>query len=144
MLDISNGAAYFFSREKPRELEIRTPAATGGLRGTEFHVRVEASGRTQITMFDGEVELSNAAGRILLKSGEQGEVEPGKAPHKTAVLDAEEKALCKALARKSVERLGAGLARLDLGEISKDDATRFAKAVGNHGFADALARLEAK
>jgi hypothetical protein len=62
----------------------------------------------------------------------------------TAALDAEEKALLKALAREGVERLGAAFARLDLGEISKGDATRFARAVGSLGFAGTLARLEAK
>ena len=79
---------YFFSREKPRELEVRTPAATGALRGTEFVMRVATGGRTQVTMFDGEVELANSAGSVLLRSGEQGEAEPGKAPHKTAVIEA--------------------------------------------------------
>src|SRR5207245_1981075 len=32
--------------------------------------------------------LNNSAGHLLLHSGEQGEVEIGKAPHKTAVIDA--------------------------------------------------------
>lgn len=86
-LDISAGATYFFSREKPRELEVRTPSATGALRGTEFVIRVTGN-LTQLTMLDGEVELTNSAGSILLQSGEQGEVETGQAPHKTAVLDA--------------------------------------------------------
>ena len=86
-LDISSGATYFFSREKPRELEIRTPTATGALRGTEFVVRVTGN-LTQLTMLDGEVELTNSAGSIVLHSGEQGEVEAGRAPRKTAVLEA--------------------------------------------------------
>ena len=61
-----------------------------------------------------------------------------------AALDAQEKQLRKALAREGAERLGAAFGRHDLGEISKRDATRFAKAVSARGFADALARLEAK
>ena len=62
----------------------------------------------------------------------------------TAALDAEEKALRKTMAREGAERLGAAFGRHDLGEISKGDATRFAKAVSARGFADALARIEAK
>ena len=62
----------------------------------------------------------------------------------SAALDAQEKELRKALAREGAERLGAAFGRHDLGEISKGDATRFAKAVSARGFADALARLEAK
>ena len=62
----------------------------------------------------------------------------------SAALDAQEKELRKALAREGAERLGAAFGRHDLGEISKGDATRFAKAVSARGFADALTRLEAK
>ena len=62
----------------------------------------------------------------------------------SAALDAQEKELRKALAREGAERLGAAFGRHDLGEISKRDATRFAKVVAARGFADALARLEAK
>ena len=61
----------------------------------------------------------------------------------SAALDAQEKELRKALAREGAERLGAAFGRHDLGEISKGDATRFAKAVAALGFAGALARLEA-
>ena len=61
-----------------------------------------------------------------------------------AALDAEEKALRKAMAREGAERLGAAFGRHDLGEISKGDATRFAKVVAALSFAGALARLEAK
>ena len=61
-----------------------------------------------------------------------------------AALDAEEKALRKVMAREGAERLGAAFGRHDLGEISKDDATRLAKVVAALGFAGALARLEAK
>ena len=86
-LNISTGATYFFSRDRPREMEIRTPSATGALRGTEFVVRV-IGGLTRLTMLDGEVVLSNASGSVDLHSGEEGEVEIGQAPHKTAVINA--------------------------------------------------------
>jgi tetratricopeptide (TPR) repeat protein len=86
-LDISAGATYFFSREKPRELQVRTPSATGALRGTEFVVRVEG-GRTRMIMLDGEVELSNANGSVVLHSGESGEAAIGEAPRKTAAIEA--------------------------------------------------------
>ena len=87
-LDVKNGAIYFFSRDRPRELRIQTPVVTGALRGTEFHVVVEEDGKTRVTMFDGEVELSNAHGSVLIRSGEQGEVARGQAPRKTAVIEA--------------------------------------------------------
>ena len=87
-LDVKRGGTYFFSRDKAQEIEIRTPAANGALRGTEFELRVASNGRTRLTMFDGEVELGNAHGSVRLRSGEQAEVEVGRAPHKTAVIEA--------------------------------------------------------
>src|SRR3954470_1218265 len=86
-LDVKQGSMYFFSREKPREVEIKTPSANGALRGTEFHLFVGNDGRTELAMFDGEVELSNAHGRVVVRSGEQGNVLPGRAPTKTAVIN---------------------------------------------------------
>ena len=87
-LDIKSGTAYFFSREKPTELKFRTPLASGAIRGTEFHLAVADDGRTVVTLLDGEITLSNDLGQIALTSGEQGTVERGKAPVKTAVINA--------------------------------------------------------
>ena len=87
-LDQQRGGTYFFSRDKAQEIEIRTPAANGALRGTEFELRVAANGRTRLTMFDGEVDIGNAHGRVQVRSGEQVEVEVGRAPRKTAVIEA--------------------------------------------------------
>jgi len=88
VLDLGSGSTYFFSREKPADIQFRTPLASGAIRGTEFHLAVGADGRTVLTLFDGRVELSNAEGRIDLVTGEQGIVVPGQAPTKTAVIDA--------------------------------------------------------
>ncbi len=61
-----------------------------------------------------------------------------------AALDAEEKELKKALAREGVERLGAAFSGLDLGEVSKPQAAKFARRVQQLGLSESLARLEAK
>ncbi len=87
-LDVNRGGTYFFSRDRAQEIQIRTPAANGALRGTEFELRVASDGRTRLTMFDGEVDLGNAHGRILLRSGEQADVEIGRAPRKTPMIEA--------------------------------------------------------
>src|SRR5205807_6778611 len=78
----------FFSREAAREVNIRTPAANGAIRGTEFTVTVASDGRTSVTMLDGELQLSNAQGTILVRSGERGDVIPGQRPTNTAVIEA--------------------------------------------------------
>src|SRR5437870_10270433 len=87
-LDLRSGATYLFSREKPTEIQFRTPVASGAIRGTEFNLEVAEDGRTVLSLLDGEVDLSNAAGATSLKSGEQGTVERGAAPKKTALIDA--------------------------------------------------------
>ena len=87
-LGVKSGGIYLLNRDHPQSIEIRTAAANAAIRGTEFALRVTPGGQTLITMFEGEVELSNPQGRILLRSGEQGVAEAGSAPRKTAVIDA--------------------------------------------------------
>jgi Tfp pilus assembly protein PilF len=88
VLDLKSGAAYFFNRDKPMETQFRTPSASGAVRGTEFNVAVDEAGRTIVTLIDGEVELNNDLGGVTLQSGEQGIVDRGAAPRKTAALEA--------------------------------------------------------
>src|SRR5262249_29713667 len=82
-LDLKQGSAYFFSREKSREVNVRTPAANGGIRGTEFVVTVAANGATSFIMIEGEVEASNGNGSVLVHGGERADIEPGGKPAKT-------------------------------------------------------------
>jgi tetratricopeptide (TPR) repeat protein len=87
-MDLKQGSAYFFSREKSREIHVQTPAANGAIRGTEFAVVVAADGTTSFTILDGEVEISNAQGSVSAQSGEQAAIKPGGSPAKTAVTNA--------------------------------------------------------
>jgi tetratricopeptide (TPR) repeat protein len=86
--EMKGGAGYFFNRERPGAVEFRTPLASGAIRGTEFHLLVAENGRTEVTLIDGLVDLGNELGTANLVSGEQGIVEPGQPPRKTAMLDA--------------------------------------------------------
>src|SRR5439155_745854 len=87
-LDLQSGSIYFFNRERPSTIEFRTPVASGAIRGTEFHLAVAPNGETTLTVFEGEVSLSNAQGELVFARGEQGIVSPGQAPRKTAVVNA--------------------------------------------------------
>src|SRR3989442_10462724 len=82
-LDLRSGAEYLFSREKPTEIQFRTPVASGAIRGTEFSLEVAADGRTTLSLLDGAVDLSNPQGAASPVSGDQATVEPGGAPKKT-------------------------------------------------------------
>ena len=87
-LDLKQGSAYFFSREKSREIHVQTPAANGAIRGTEFVITVAPNGSTSFTIVDGEVEISNSQGSVSAQSGERAEIQPGAGPTKSAVTEA--------------------------------------------------------
>ncbi|MDB6032821.1 MAG: repeat protein [Verrucomicrobiales bacterium] len=87
-LNLKSGAGYFFNRERAADVQFRTPVASGAIRGTEFHVAVAEDGRTVLTLVDGLVDLQNPQGSLSLQSGQQALVEPGKAPVRTAAVDA--------------------------------------------------------
>ena len=80
------GIFYFFHRDKPTLLPLRTPATAAVIRGTEFHLQVEDNGRTTLQVLDGAVDLSNAAGQLSLMGGEAGVVEMGQPPRRTAAI----------------------------------------------------------
>ncbi len=86
--DLKSGGSYFFNRERAGTVEFRTPLASGAIRGTEFHLLVTENGHTEVALFDGSVEIANALGTLALSSGEQGVVDPGQAPRRTAMLEA--------------------------------------------------------
>ncbi len=86
-LKISLGGAFIYSREEEGELKVQTPSATGGLRGTQLVVRVLPGWKTLMKVLEGEVDLANEHGRVLLKAGDSGEAEKGRAPRKTAVIE---------------------------------------------------------
>ena len=87
-LELQKGEIYLHSRGLPTELGLRTPTVTGTPHGTEFRVRVDESGTTTFTMFDGEVELENAHGKLRIGNNEEAVIEPGRAPRKTAMIAA--------------------------------------------------------
>ncbi|WP_193212563.1 TonB-dependent receptor domain-containing protein [Luteolibacter marinus] len=87
-LGVGGGSAFIFSREKNGEIDIKTPAANGAMRGTQLHVEVAADGTSRFQVLEGQVELENAQGKLLLGAGEAGEAAPGRAPVRTAVIEA--------------------------------------------------------
>src|SRR5262249_14844010 len=87
-LELKSGATYLFSREKPEEIQFRTPAASGAIRGTDFNLAVREDGQTVLSLIEGEVLLTNSLGGETLRSGEQGLVAQNQAPRKSPLLDA--------------------------------------------------------
>jgi ferric-dicitrate binding protein FerR (iron transport regulator) len=88
MIDVKGGSLYFFSREKPLDVQFSTPTAAGAIRGTEFLLSVAESGETLLALIDGAVDLNNEHGALALAAGEVAKVAPGRAPAKTAGIEA--------------------------------------------------------
>jgi len=85
---LMRGLLYLLNRDRPGKHRFVTPTATAATRGTEFTLEVDpVTGRSVLTVLEGEAELSNAAGSIRLASGEQGVALLGQKPTKTAVVD---------------------------------------------------------
>jgi Flp pilus assembly protein TadD len=88
VMDVKAGATYFFNRDKPSNTQFQTPSASGAIRGTEFNLVVTDDGRTELTLLDGQVDLTNEQGTLQIQSGEGATVTKGQAPQKTAVISA--------------------------------------------------------
>jgi len=78
VIDVLRGLVYFRSRA-PRAIKVRTPFVDGGVEGTEFLVEVGAD-RATITVLEGRVVATNAAGTLALSSGQSATARAGEAP----------------------------------------------------------------
>ena len=87
-LNVKQGGAYFFSREKSREVNVQTPAANGAIRGTEFVVRVGARRFHHLRDAGWRGRCFEQRRQPTVRSGEQAEVAPGQRPRKTAMIEA--------------------------------------------------------
>src|SRR5690606_16928952 len=77
------GRAWAQTRRPPGvPLNFQTPAATAGIRGTDWDIQVDADGKTLLTVLSGEVTLSNAQGEVIVGRDEAAVAEVGKAPIK--------------------------------------------------------------
>ena len=78
LLELLKGAAHFISRD-PRSLQIITPLANAAITGTEFLVRVDAD-ETGVIVYEGRVEVSNAAGNVQVGANQRAVAHAGQAP----------------------------------------------------------------
>lgn len=74
-------------------LEMSTPTATIGIRGTDWHVMVKDGGETVVTVVSGEVSLSNELGSVDVAGGEQGVAVRGQAPTNRVIVDLKDRPL---------------------------------------------------
>jgi len=82
-LQLLRGLLYFFGRDRPARVDIKTPISSTAVRGTEFNLAVGIDGRTVLTLVEGEAEFRTVAGRVVLTSGQQAVAEVGRPPEVT-------------------------------------------------------------
>ena len=81
ILELNRGRMWSNSKTSPGGVEVRTGSALAAVRGTDWELVVDDNSTT-LSVFSGEVELSNEQGRVLLQPNEQARAEKGKAPVK--------------------------------------------------------------
>ncbi len=86
-LELERGEAWFRTKNPASGLTIRTPSAAAAIRGTEINLRVGLDTSTVLTVVEGSVDFSNAAGSIQVNAGEEGTALPGQAPTKRVILN---------------------------------------------------------
>ena len=88
LITLFKGFFYFFHRDQPGHFGLRTPTASAVARGTELNVQISDDDTSTFTVLDGSAEVSAGRERVELEGKEQVVVAPGKAPVRTAVLNA--------------------------------------------------------
>ncbi len=84
------GLFYFFHRNKPGEFELRSRTTAAAVRGTEFHLEVDANGVWLLSVLDGDVLLQTTEGDLDLKTRQAARVEPGHKPEPVVMRQAED------------------------------------------------------
>jgi hypothetical protein len=88
---LNEGRARMRSRRVPEGLIMETPAAFAGMRGTDWEMEVDATGRSTLTVLSGKVDFYNDFGRVTVGRGEQAVAEIGKAPVKRIITNPKER-----------------------------------------------------
>jgi tetratricopeptide (TPR) repeat protein len=78
LLDLLSGALHFFSRF-PKSIKVLTPFVNARVEGTEGYIRV-GEDKAFLTIFEGKVLASNAAGSLKLSDDQSAVAEANKAP----------------------------------------------------------------
>lgn len=88
--ELLSGRVWLRGRARPTPsgtaggYSVRTPTATAAIRGTEWYMEVAEDGTTTVGVVDGQVEVVNDLGRLLLAPGEIALVAPGAPPVRAA------------------------------------------------------------
>jgi tetratricopeptide (TPR) repeat protein len=84
ILNLLKGEVWSASHGRP--FQIRTPAATATIRGTEFDLAIGPSNESRLAVLEGAVEFRNPQGSVVVRAGEEATAKVGEPPSKTLLL----------------------------------------------------------
>lgn len=84
ILNLLRGEVWSSSHGRP--FQIRTPAATATIRGTEFDLAIGPGNESRLAVLEGAVEFRNPQGAVLVRAGEEAMARVGEPPSKTLLL----------------------------------------------------------
>ncbi|WP_043645229.1 TonB-dependent receptor domain-containing protein [Fundidesulfovibrio putealis] len=90
LYELQGGEAWLRNNNDTSKFQLKTPALTAAVRGTEFTASVGRDGSTSIALLDGRLLLSNPQGSLDLNKGELGQARPGQAPTKQMLVNPED------------------------------------------------------
>ena len=72
-------------------VDVKTPAAVAAIRGTDWSLTVDNSGKTGLVVLEGVVELKNAQGSVTVRQGEGAVASIGQAPTKFVLVNSNDR-----------------------------------------------------
>ena len=91
IIEFGQGKGRFQTKTPTKDFKVGTPTGLAAIRGTEWLVEVAPDGRSAFTVVEGEIEISNDLGALLVGADEEGVLERGKPPSKRRLQNARER-----------------------------------------------------
>jgi len=89
-LRLEGGSLWARAPRNKTRLSIETPSATAAIRGTDWAITA-TDDRTDLEVFDGEIEFFNDQGRLAVTEGQAAVAELGKAPSRVVIVNSTER-----------------------------------------------------
>ena len=84
VLGVTQGQAWL--RTGAPGARIQSPSVSASIRGTELVVQVAGDGTTQVAVLEGQVDVANPAGQVLVQAGEVATARVGAPPTRTVLV----------------------------------------------------------
>ena len=81
-LELQSGQVWARAARGGSGVDVKTPAAVAAIRGTDWSLSVDGSGKTSLLVLEGVVELRNAQGSVTVRQGEGAVAAIGQRPTK--------------------------------------------------------------